>query len=347
MGWGNKGAMGKDPNDPAALLDQLMGSARNLTDDQKAVVKPPWETSDCCPHFLAGCCPNFMFSYAQKRSDLPTCAYAVHDDAIALDYRRANLPTLPKYEQRLLDKLRILVDGMDERIAKAVARVKAEMVVSDPRTVTAIAELSAKIAALVAAAEKAGDDGDVETAEKAMAEADELAKLKKPLEERLKENEAINEAAAKVTGTMYGEQEVCDVCCSITNAKDELNCERHREGQMHMGWTKIRETLKRLDEKYPNAGGGGGGGGGELREQKDDVDAEEGEVKGEAPPRRRERSRSRDRYRRDDRDRDRDGRRDRRSRSRSRDRYRPYDRDGGGRDRSRDRDRDRGGYYRR
>ena len=171
--------MGKDPNDPAALLDQLMGSARNLTDDQKAVVKPPWETSDCCPHFLAGCCPNFMFSYAQKRSDLPTCAYAVHDDAIALDYRRANLPTLPKYEQRLLDKLRILVDGMDERIAKAVARVKAEMVVSDPRTVTAIAELSAKIAALVAAAEKAGDDGDVETAEKAMAEADELAKLKK------------------------------------------------------------------------------------------------------------------------------------------------------------------------
>jgi hypothetical protein len=266
-----------------------------------------------------------------------------------LDYRRANLPTLPKYEQRLLDKLRILVDGMDERIAKAVARVKAEMVVSDPRTVTAIAELSAKIAALVAAAEKAGDDGDVETAEKAMAEADELAKLKKPLEERLKENEAINEAAAKVTGTMYGEQEVCDVCCSITNAKDELNCERHREGQMHMGWTKIRETLKRLDEKYPNAGGGGGGGGGELREQKDDVDAEEGEVKGEAPPRRRERSRSRDRYRRDDRDRDRDGRRDRRSRSRSRDRYRPYDRDGGGRGRgrSRDRDRDRGGYYRR
>ena len=37
-----------DPNDPAALLDQLMGSTRNMTETEKATARPAWEEEDVC-----------------------------------------------------------------------------------------------------------------------------------------------------------------------------------------------------------------------------------------------------------------------------------------------------------
>ena len=35
MGWGNRSQKQVDPNDPAALLDQLMGSTRNMTETRR------------------------------------------------------------------------------------------------------------------------------------------------------------------------------------------------------------------------------------------------------------------------------------------------------------------------
>ena len=78
MGWGNRSQKQMDPNDPAALLDQLMGSTRNMTETEKATARPAWEEKDVCQMYLAGCCPNALFHASQKRSDLAPCP-KVHD----------------------------------------------------------------------------------------------------------------------------------------------------------------------------------------------------------------------------------------------------------------------------
>eukprot|EP00227_Mantoniella_beaufortii_P001386 CAMPEP_0197607492 /NCGR_PEP_ID=MMETSP1326-20131121/47212_1 /TAXON_ID=1155430 /ORGANISM="Genus nov. species nov., Strain RCC2288" /LENGTH=277 /DNA_ID=CAMNT_0043175561 /DNA_START=50 /DNA_END=879 /DNA_ORIENTATION=- len=251
MGWGRKNNE-PDANDPRALLDQLMGSTRNLTEVEKAVSKPAWETQDCCPLQLAGLCPSNLFSTSSKRSDLPPCEHAVHSTAIQADFRLANPPLLAIYEDRLFSKLKTLVKMMDERVQKAKDRVKLEAVSeTNDKAAAALLDLQAKISSLVTQAEAAGDEGHVETAQKALAEVEELTKQRKVLETQVEDNKA----TVRITGTMYGAQEVCDVCCSITNAAEHQRQQQrdvpdaHKEGQMHIGWGQIRDELARLQKK--------------------------------------------------------------------------------------------------
>jgi uncharacterized membrane protein YgcG len=362
-----------------------MGSTRNLTETEKATTRPPWEEQDCCPDFLAALCPTQLFTLSQKRSELPPCEHAVHNPSIRAEFQRAKLPILATYQHQLLDKLRNMVQQMDERVVKAIDRVKLEAASVDlepglKKATEALGELQATIAALVSRAEEAGDEGDVETAEKSLADVDELTKQKKMLEAQLAATKEFN--PMRVTGTMFGQQDVCPVCCSVTNTKDELNNERHREGQMHIGWTQIREETIRLEKRTRevkdvkgDSGGGGGGrrsdgggsgggsGGGGVgggaaapKDGEEEEEKEEGEVRDEAGGRagghrgrNRSCSRSRDRHR------NRDGG-GYKYRSRSRDRDRERDRDGGGhrkddryrrvRDRSRSRSLSRDGHRR-
>lgn len=368
MGWGNRSQKQMDPNDPAALLDQLMGSTRNMTETEKATARPAWEEKDVCQMYLAGCCPNALFHASQKRSDLAPCP-KVHDEAIRADYQREN-PSEPgtkrrELERRLLRELRILVKSMDDKVRATKERVELEQKAAaaakaadkaspNESTAKALAEVTEQISELVRKAEEAGDEGDVETAERSLAEAEEKKKLKLELEataaKQAEENLVL--AKVKVTGTMYGEQHVCEVCCSITNAKDELNNRNHLDGQMHAGWTEIRTQRERLEELLkdepelapapndeeegeiaaPREGhdrgyrDGGwdrrdgyrrGGGGGGWDRSPDRRDRRNRDWSRDGRHRGRDRSRSRDRY--DDRDRDR-YRRD------SRDRHAPYGR---------------------
>lgn len=337
MGYGSSMKKQSDPNDPAALLDALMGSTRNMTETEKATSGPRWQDRDVCEKFLVGCCPGNLFHASSKRSDVRPCTLT-HAESIRTDYEKTN-PSEPGskrrgIERRLLRELQILVKDMDHKVRRTKERVELEMKAAaaaskappDEATAKALADLTGQIAELVRKAEEAGDEGDVETAENSLAEAEEKKKLKLELEttaaKQAEDNLVL--ARAKVTGTMFGEQCVCEVCCSITNAKDELNNASHLEGQMHLGWIEIRAECVRLHEI--------------LKDDLDDVHAapveeeeEEGELKGMPPA-------PRDRGYRDDRDRrgrdwDRDRRDDRRD---HRDRGRDWHR---GRDRSRSRDR--------
>ena len=372
MGWGNRSQKQVDPNDPAALLDQLMGSTRNMTETEKATARPAWEEQDVCQMYLAGCCPNALVHASQKRSDLAPCV-KVHSEPIRADYQKEN-PSEPGtkrrgLERRLLRELRILVKSMDDRVRSTKERVELEQKAAaaakaadkaPPNEVTAkaLAEFTEQISELVRKAEEAGDEGDVETAERSLAEAEEKKKLKLELEataaKQAEENLAL--AKVKVTGTMFGEQHVCEVCCSITSVRDDLNNQNHLGGQMHAGWTEIRAQRERLEEllkdepelareQNPNdeeegeitapqgiprdrgyRDGGwdrrdgyrrGGGGGGGWDRSPDRRDRRNRDWSRDGRHRGRDRSRSRDRY--DDRDRDR-YRRD------SRDRHAPYGR---------------------
>ena len=271
MGWGNRSQKQVDPNDPAALLDQLMGSTRNMTETEKATARPAWEEQDVCQMYLAGCCPNALFHASQKRSDLAPCV-KVHSEPIRADYQKEN-PSEPGtkrrgLERRLLRELRILVKSMDDKVRSTKERVELEQKAAaaakaadkaPPNEVTAkaLAEVTEQISELVRKAEEAGDEGDVETAERSLAEAEEKKKLKLELEataaKQAEENLVL--AKVKVTGTMYGEQHVCEVCCSITNAKDELNNRNHLDGQItRAGRRSARCEPEELLKDEPNSG---------------------------------------------------------------------------------------------
>ena len=286
MGWGNRSQKQMDPNDPAALLDQLMGSTRNMTETEKATARPAWEEKDVCQMYLAGCCPNALFHASQKRSDLAPCV-KVHSEPIRADYQKEN-PSEPgtkrrELERRLLRELRILVKSMDDKVRATKERVELEQKAAaaakaadkaPPNEVTAkaLAEFTEQISELVRKAEEAGDEGDVETAERSLAEAEEKKKLKLELEataaKQAEENLAL--AKVKVTGTMFGEQHVCEVCCSITSVRDELNNQNHLGGQMHAGWTEIRAQRERLEELLKDEP--------ELAREQNPNDEEEGEI---------------------------------------------------------------------
>ena len=226
-----------DPNDPAALLDALMGSTRNMTETEKATSGPRWQDRDVCEKFLVGCCPGNLFHASSKRSDVRPCTLT-HAESIRTDYEKTN-PSEPGskrrgIERRLLRELQILVKDMDHKVRRTKERVELEMKAAaaaskappDEATTKALADITGQIAELVRKAEEAGDEGDVETAENSLAEAEEKKKLKLELEttaaKQAEDNLVL--ARAKVTGTMFGEQCVCEVCCSITNAKSRQIC---------------------------------------------------------------------------------------------------------------------------
>ena len=130
MGYGSSMKKQSDPNDPAALLDALMGSTRNMTETEKATSGPRWQDRDVCEKFLVGCCPGNLFHASSKRSDVRPCTLT-HAESIRTDYEKTN-PSEPGskrrgIERRLLRELQILVKDMDHKVRRTKERVELEM----------------------------------------------------------------------------------------------------------------------------------------------------------------------------------------------------------------------------
>ena len=169
MGYGSSMKKQSDPNDPAALLDALMGSTRNMTETEKATSGPRWQDRDVCEKFLVGCCPGNLFHASSKRSDVRPCTLT-HAESIRTDYEKTN-PSEPGskrrgIERRLLRELQILVKDMDHKVRRTKERVELEMKAAaaaskappDEATTKALADITGQIAELVRKAEEAGEN---------------------------------------------------------------------------------------------------------------------------------------------------------------------------------------------
>ena len=127
MGYGSSMKKQSDPNDPAALLDALMGSTRNMTETEKATSGPRWQDRDVCEKFLVGCCPGNLFHASSKRSDVRPCTLT-HAESIRTDYEKTN-PSEPGskrrgIERRLLRELQILVKESKDSVILNTMRSK-------------------------------------------------------------------------------------------------------------------------------------------------------------------------------------------------------------------------------
>ncbi|KAG7670497.1 hypothetical protein KSW81_003060 [Nannochloris sp. 'desiccata'] len=310
-----------------AMLDQLMGSDRNLSNQEKEKVKPKkrkFTDSDVCKYFLCGFCPYEEFR--RTKNDLGECP-SVHDEACKIEWE--SLDEKDKeyygYERDLLRKLERLLSDLRRRIDSNTRRLEATQKPSYD-DIDTIENINRQINDLLGKAGDLGEQGDIDAAEVVMKEADVLKEKKVFIGKKFEAKAGNNIARGLV-------QSVCPISGLIIN-DEETRLRDHHAGRNYNAWKKLHEMHAMLRDLMSKRSGGGGG----RRSRGDSPSGRRGGGGSDYEDRRgRDRRKSRrDRDRSRSRSRSRDTRR-RRSRSRSKSRSRS---------RSRDRYRDRKSSYR-
>eukprot|EP00268_Persea_americana_P048121 TRINITY_DN5053_c0_g2_i4.p1 TRINITY_DN5053_c0_g2~~TRINITY_DN5053_c0_g2_i4.p1 ORF type:complete len:114 (+),score=12.01 TRINITY_DN5053_c0_g2_i4:297-638(+) len=81
-----------------ALLDELMGAARNLTDEEKKGYREiRWDDDEVCAYYMVRFCPHDLF--VNTRSDLGPCS-RIHDQKLK-ERRELNM----SYWRAMLNKI--------------------------------------------------------------------------------------------------------------------------------------------------------------------------------------------------------------------------------------------------
>lgn len=125
-----------DMDDQRALLDMLMGKARNVPDSVKETMK---ETSfhdrEVCTFFMCGLCPYLLFN--ATKSDLGRCPKSVCDNADAIELRhKYSLRNQDEkdrdgYEYGLMIYLEDLVRQCDQRIVRNKQRAEKDSAITE------------------------------------------------------------------------------------------------------------------------------------------------------------------------------------------------------------------------
>ncbi|XP_063533912.1 putative RNA-binding protein Luc7-like 1 isoform X1 [Cydia strobilella] len=347
-----------------AMLDQLMGTARNGEADSHGV---KFFDDSVCKSFLLQCCPHEILS--STRMDLGECP-KIHDLALRADYELASKTKDYFYDIDATEHLEAFIADCDRRTNAAkqrLAETQEELSAEVTEKANSVHELAEQIGQKLARAEALGEEGMVEESVKLMGEIDELRKKKAVAEQEYRNS---------MPASSYQQQKlrVCEVCSAYLGIHDnDRRLADHFGGKLHLGFITIREKLadlkKNVEKRREERGasererGGGGGrrhyvGGRELdrrarrhretaRDRRDDradrKDADRKEADRKDADRkeadRKDADRKDDKRDRGDRDRERD--RGERDRERKRSRSRSKSKRDGSRERSRDRDRDR------
>ncbi|GAB2227799.1 hypothetical protein Droror1_Dr00009626 [Drosera rotundifolia] len=325
-----------------ALLDELMGTARNLTEEEKKGYREiKWDDKEVCAFYMVRFCPHDLF--VNTRSDLGVCP-RIHDQKLKESFEQSprHDAYVPRFEAELAQFCQKLIHDLDRRVNRGKERLSQELEPIPAPPLSAekaqqLAVLEEKIKNLLEQVEALGEAGKVDEAEALMRKVDSLNSEKTALTQ-LPQNAAMLIQDKKMA--------LCEICGSFLVANDAMErTQSHVTGKQHIGYGKVRDFLSEYkvakEEERLNRGK-------EAEERR-----KSGEKEDEGRNRRSD-STDRDRYR----DRDRNGSRDIRERERSRDRngrgisgnYGDYrnGRDGGrGRyyDRESPRERDRSSSY--
>lgn len=315
-----------------AILDQLMGSDRNLSVQEKEKHKPKkrhFTDPDVCKYYICGFCPCEEFR--RTKNDCGECT-AIHDEACKTEWEALDDQEKDRYpfERDLIRRMERSLNDLHRRITANTQRLQASQkpayLAEDQASLDA---LNKQIDELLAKALELGEQGDVDAAE-AVTKAADVVREKKAQLERAADARSGNNATRGLV------QSVCPISGLIIN-DEESRLRDHHSGRNYNSWKKLHDVHDALKETLAKRAEGKRYSGSSSRGDYDD----RGRGGYDRP---RDRDREREGYRRHkSRSRDRDSRRHRsrsRSRSRSRDRYRDRrsDRERGGRERD---------YYRR
>ncbi|XP_009370464.2 luc7-like protein 3 [Pyrus x bretschneideri] len=330
-----------------ALLDELMGAARNLTEEERRGYKEvTWDDKEVCGAYMVRFCPHDLF--VNTRSDLGPCP-KLHDPKLKESFEESprHDAYVPKFEAELAHFCEKLVMDLDRRVKRGRERLAQEVEPAPAPPLSAekseqLSVLEEKIKNLLEQAEDLGEAGKVDEAEALMRKVDMLNSEKTALAQPQNDKVLMLAQEKKMA--------LCEICGSFLVANDAVErTQSHVTGKQHIGYGMVRDFIAEFKESKEKAR--------EEERLAREKEAEERRKQREKEEENRRRSNSsdRDRYRDRDRDRERDRYRERgldRERSRewngrsSRDGGRGVDRRSkngrdGGRDRYRDRSRSR------
>ncbi|KAL2555904.1 LUC7 N-terminus domain-containing protein [Forsythia ovata] len=225
-----------------ALLDELMGTARNLTEEERKGYKEiRWDDKEVCGFYMVRFCPHDLF--VNTRSDLGVCP-RIHDPKLKESFEKSprHDSYVPKFEAELALFCEKLVSDLDRRVKRGQERLEQEVEVPPPLPLSAekseqLSVLEEKIKNLLEQVESLGETGKVDEAEALMRKVDTLNAEKTALTQQPQQDKLLMIAQEK-------KMALCEICGSFLVANDAAErTQSHVTGKQHMGYGMVRDFL--------------------------------------------------------------------------------------------------------
>lgn len=235
-----------------ALLDELMGSARNLTEEERRGHKEiTWDDKEVCGFYMVKFCPHDLF--VNTRSDLGACP-KIHDPKLKESFESSprHDSYVPRFEAELAHFCEKLVMDVDRRVRRGRERLAQEVEVPPPPPVPAekseqLSLLEDKIKNLLESVEALGEAGKVDEAEALMRKVDMLNIEKTALTLQPQNEKVLMLAQEK-------KMALCETCGSFLIANDALErTQSHVTGKQHIGYGMVRDFLTEYKEAKEKA----------------------------------------------------------------------------------------------
>lgn len=322
-----------------ALLDELMGAARNLTEEEKKGYREiRWDDREVCGFYMVRFCPHDLF--VNTKSDLGPCP-RVHDLKLKESFEKSSRHDeyVPRFEAELAQFCEKLVQDLDRKVRRGRERLAQDVDISSMMSISTeksdqLATIEEKIRKLLEQVERLGEEGKVDEAQALMRKVDILNV----------EKTVVTQQTSSEKGLILSQEKkmaLCEICGSFLVANDAAErTQSHVTGKQHIGYGMVRDFITeykarkdkaREEERLAKEK--------ELEENKKQKENEMDMVKENEQEKETSRVKEdRNKYR--DRDRERDRLREQRDRERDRDRN-PYRSGRGWRERDRERARSR------
>ncbi|GLT40280.1 hypothetical protein SLA2020_144260 [Shorea laevis] len=226
-----------------ALLDELMGAARNLTEEEKKGYKEiKWDDKEVCGFYMVRFCPHDLF--VNTRSDLGACP-RVHDPKLKESFEKSprHDAYVSKFEAELAQFCEKLVMDLDRRVRRGRERLAQDIEPAPPVPLSAekseqLSVLEEKIKNLLEQVEALGEAGKVDEAEALMRKVEMLNSEKAALTQKPQNDKALTLAQEK-------KMALCEVCGSFLVANDAAErTQSHVTGKQHIGYGMVRDFIR-------------------------------------------------------------------------------------------------------
>ncbi|XVF11197.1 hypothetical protein REPUB_Repub08aG0005200 [Reevesia pubescens] len=235
-----------------ALLDELMGTARNLTEEEKKGHREiRWDDKEVCAFYMVRFCPHDLF--VNTRSDLGPCP-RVHDQKLKESFEKSprHDAYVPKFEAELAQFCEKLVMDLDRRVRRGRERLDQEVEPAPPAPLSAekseqLSVLEEKIKNLLEQVETLGEAGKVDEAEALMRKVEVLHAEKTALTQQPQNDKVLMLAQEK-------KMALCEVCGSFLIANDAAErTQSHVTGKQHIGYGMVRDFISEFKEAKEKA----------------------------------------------------------------------------------------------
>lgn len=235
-----------------ALLDELMGAARNLTDEEKKGYREVrWDDRDVCGCYLVRFCPHDLF--VNTKSNLGPCP-KIHDAKLKESFEKSTRHEeyVPRLEAELAQYCEKLLLDLDRKLRRGRERIAQDLDAVLPFSIPPekseqLASIEEKMKKLLEQIENLGEEGKVDEAQALMKKVDFLTAEKAALIQQSANDRGLSVSQEK-------KMSLCEICGSFLVANDVAErTQSHVTGKQHMGYCLVRDYLAEYKEKKEKA----------------------------------------------------------------------------------------------